>query len=68
MLDDVLISAMVYLLIVIQSTTTSSVEVYRHVADKLSSVSLTELVASEVQLLGGTSVNMNRLDRLVGVD
>ena len=68
MLDDVLISAMVYLLIVIQSTTTSSVEVYRHVADKLSSISLTELVASEVQLLGGTSVNMNRLDRLVGVD
>ena len=68
MLDDVLISAMVYLLIVIQSTTTSSVEVYRHVADKLSSISLTELVASEVQLLGGTSVNMNRLDRLVRVD
>ena len=59
---------MVYLLIVIQSTPTSSVEVYRHVADKLSSVSLTELVASEVQLLGGTSVNMNRLDRLVRVD
>ena len=68
MLDDVLISAMVYLLIVIQSTPTSSVEVYRHVADKLSSISLTELVASEVQLLGGTSVNMNRLDRLVRVD
>ena len=68
MLDDVLISAMVYLLIVIQSTPTSSVVVYRHVADKLSSVSLTELVASEVQLLGGTSVNMNRLDRLVRVD
>ena len=68
MLDDVLISAIVYLLIVIQSTPTSSVEVYRHVADKLSSVSLTELVASEVQLLGGTSVNMSRLDRLVGVD
>ena len=68
MLDDVLISAMVYLLIVIQSTPTSSVEVYRHVADKLSSVSLTELVASKVQLLGGTSVNMNRLDRLVLVD
>ena len=68
MLDDVLISAMVYLLIVIQSTPTSSVEVYRHVADKLSSVSLTELVTSEVQILGGTSVDMNRLDRLVGVD
>ena len=59
---------MVYLLIVIQSTPTSSVEVYRHVADKLSSVSLTELVTSEVQILGGTSVDMNRLDRLVGVD
>ena len=68
MLDDVLISAMVYLLIVIQSTPTSSVEVYRHVADKLSSISLTELVASEVQLLGGTSVNMTRLDRLVRVN
>ena len=68
MLDDVLIGAVIYLLIVLHSASSCPVEMYSHVADELPCVSLVELVAGKVELLGGTPIHMHRLDWLVGVD